>query len=338
MPLRPPKEAEMDKIRTVVVGAGYFAAEVHLPAMKANGDLDIVAICRRNVDLLKPVAERFGIPRMYGDYKEMIDKEKPDAVIVITSIAATAEVATYAMEKGIPTLLEKPPASTVEEARKLVEVADRTGTINIVAFNRRHALPIVRAKKLIDDEGLKIRTASAKMLRYRRFDKEFVSGTGIHSIDTLRYLAGDIVEVDTFTAPPSDKEGGSNAFVVLKYESGAHGVFSVNSVCGISYEAYEVHTEGSSMFIKLPQGGFGAEDCGFTYWRGPTYPLKSLNADMISPYVRPQMMTGIYEESAALVECIRENRKSPNDVLDGLKSMLVCDAIRKGGHQVVEKV
>lgn len=327
----------MDRIRTVVVGAGYFAEAVHLPAMKANSDFDIVAICRRNVDALKPVAERFNIPKTYGDYREMIDTEKPDAVVVITSIAATAEVASYALEAGIPTLLEKPPAASIDEAKKLAEVARRTGTINIVAFNRRHALPIMRAKKLLEDEGLPIRTASAKMLRYRRFDEKFVAGTGIHSIDTLRYLAGEIVEVNTFEAPGADKEGGSNAVVVLKYASGAQGVFTVNSVCGTSLESYEIHTQDSSMFITLPQGGFGAQGCGFEYFRGPTYPLKSMNSDMIPAYIPPQMMTGIYEESAALVECIRENKHSPNDIEDGLKSMLVCDAIGKGGHRLVEK-
>ncbi len=327
----------MDKIRTVVVGAGYFTTAVHLPAMKANGDLDIVAICRRSVDLLKPVAERFGIPRMYADYKEMIDKEKPDAVMVITSVAATKEVASYAMEKGIPTMLEKPPGKDVAEARQLVEVAKRTGTINVLAFNRRHALPIVRAKKLIDDEGKPIRTASARMLRYRRFDKSFVMGTGVHAIDTLRFLAGEIVRVDTVSGTPSEKEGGSNLYSILEYESGAVGVLAIQTVVGTSDERYEIHTEDTSMFITMPQGGFAATDSGFEYWRGPTYPMKSNNADMLSPYVRPEMMSGIYEESAALVECIRQKKHSPNNVEDGLKTMLVAEAIDKGGKQVVAK-
>jgi len=327
----------MDRIRTVVVGAGYFAKAVHLPAMKAIDDIEITAICRRNLDALKPVAAEFGIPNLYTDYREMIDEEKPDAVVVITSISATAEVAKYAMEKGIPTLLEKPPGKTVAEARELVEVAERTGTINIVAFNRRHSLPVVRAKKLLDDEGLPIRTASAKMLRYRRFDKGFVPGTGVHAIDTLRFLAGEIEEVETVDAPPSDKEGGANSFTLFKYECGAIGALSVHTVVGISYEGYDVHTEDGSLFITLPQGGFAGEECGFEYWRGPTYPLKSLNRDMIAQYVRPQMMTGIYEENTELVRCIRENRHSPNNVLDGLKTMLVADAIARGGRQKVEK-
>ncbi len=241
------------------------------------------------------------------------------------------------MEKGIPTLLEKPPAASIEEARKLVEVARRTGTINIVAFNRRHALPVTRAKALIDASGKPVRTCSSHMLRWRRFDPTFVAGTGIHSLDTLRYLGGDVVEVDTVHGKPSDKEGGSNVFSVLKYASGAVGLFSANTVAGTSDERYEVHTEDSSLFLTMPQGGFGMEIGGFEYWQGPTYPTKSLCKDMMKAYVSPHMMTGIYEEQVELVKCIRENRKSPNDVLEGLKTMLLADAIAKGGHQVVEK-
>lgn len=327
----------MDRIRTVVVGAGYFAQAVHLPAMQAIKDIEITAICRRNLEALRPLAAKFEIPKMYGDYREMIDTEKPDAVIVLTSISATAEVAVYAMERGIPTLIEKPPGKTLAEARNLVEVAERTGVINIVAFNRRHSLPIVRAKKLLDDEGLPIRSASAKMLRYRRFDDNFVEGTGVHAIDTLRFLAGGIDEVETVEAASSDKEGGANVFSILKYECGAIGALSIHTVVGTSYEGYDVHTEDGSLFVTLPQGGFAAGDCGFEYWRGPTYPLKSMNRDMISQYVQPQMMSGIYEENAEFVRCIRENRHSPNNVLDGLKTMLVADAIAKGGSRKVEK-
>ena len=163
------------------------------------------------------------------------------------------------------------------------------------------------------------------------------AGTGIHALDTLRYLGGDVVEVDTIHGKPSDKDGGANAFSVLKYDSGAVGLFSANTVAGTSDERYEVHTEDGSLFLTMPQGGFGMELGGFEYWQGPTYPTKSLCKDMMRPYVRPQMMTGIYEEQVELVKCIRENRKSPNDVLEGLKTMLLADAVAKGGHQVVEK-
>ncbi len=327
----------MDKIRTVVVGAGYFAQAEHLPAMKANADIEITAICRRNLEALKPVAAAFDIPGVYTDYREMIDREKPDAVMVITSVAATLEVSSYAMEKGIPTMLEKPPGRNVAEARALVEVARRTGTINVLAFNRRHALPVVRARKLIQDEGLPIRSVYCTMLRYRRFDKAFVMGTGVHGIDTMRYLAGEVKEVTTVEAPSSAQEGGANLYSILQFESGAVGCLSLHTVVGVSDERYEIHTEDRSLFLKVPQGGFATKDGGFTYWHGPIYPLKSSDSDMITPYLKPRMLTGIYEESAELVRCIRENTHSPNNVEDGLKTMLLAEAIAKGGHQKVEK-
>jgi len=237
------------------------------------------------------------------------------------------------MEAGIPTLLEKPPGKDSTEARKLVEVADRTGTLNIVAFNRRHSPRAGRAKEFL--AGRKIRTASARMLRFHRWEKGFVIGTAIHAIDTLRYLAGDVMEVDTVSGEASDGKGGTNLVSAFKYASGAVGQLTVQTACGVSDEQYEIHAEDVSAFIVMPQGGFSDAVGRFEFWQGPTYPLKSFNCDVPEPYRGPGMMDGIYDEDNDLVKHIRAGTRSPNDVHDALKTMLLAEAIAKGGRKKV---
>jgi predicted dehydrogenase len=325
----------MAKIRAGIIGAGYFAEAVHLPALSRNGDIEMVAICRRHEAPLKVTAAKYGIPKSYTDYREMLAKEKLDAAYVLVSIDMTCEVATATMEAGIPTLLEKPPGKNSAEARKLCQVADRTGTLNIVAFNRRHSPMVRRAKDMIGSR--KIRTASAKMLRFHRYEAEFVVGTGIHAIDTLRYLAGDVVEVETAAAEASDGKGGTNIVSVFHYASGAIGQLTIQTVSGVSDEQYEVHAQDASAFIVMPQGGFSDSVGRFEFWQGPTYPLKSYNCDVPDAYRGPGMMDGIFDEDADLVRHMRAGTRSANDVHDALKTVLVAEAIAKGGRQKVEK-
>ena len=325
----------MEKVRAGIIGAGYFAEAVHLPALSRNSDIQMVAICRRSEGPLKVTAAKYGIPKIYTDYREMIAKEKLDAAYVLVSVEKTLEVATATMEAGIPTLLEKPPGKDSAEARKLCEVADRTGTLNIVAFNRRHSPMARREKELLG--ARKIRTASARMLRYHRYEPEFTMGTAIHAMDTLRYLAGDVVEVESATGAATDGKGGTNVVAILHYESGAIGQLTVQTVSGVSYEDYEVHAEDASALIVMPQGGFGDEVGRLEFWQGPTFPLKSLNRDIPDVYRGPGMMDGIYDEDASLVKHMRAGTRSPNDVHDSLKTMLLAEAIAKGGRRKVEK-
>lgn len=325
----------MAKVRAGIIGAGYFAEAVHLPALSRNGDIEMAAICRRSEAPLKVTAAKYGIPKTYTDYREMIAKEKLDVVYVLVSVDQTLEVASATMEAGIPTLLEKPPGKNSKEARKLCEVADRTGTLNIVAFNRRHAPMLRRSKALLGDR--KIRTASARMLRYHRYEPEFSMGTGVHAMDALRFLAGDVDEVYSTRKQASDGKGGTNQVTVLHYASGALGQLTIETVCGVSHEDYEVHAEDVSVFITMPQGGFSDAVGSFEFWQGPTYPLKSFNRDIPEPYRGPGMMDGIFDEDADLVRHLRAGTRSPNDVHDGLKTMLLAEAIEKGGLQKVEK-
>jgi len=325
----------MDKIRAGIIGAGYFAEAVHLPALSRNPNVEMVAVCRRHEAPLKVTAAKYGIPRTYTDYREMIAKEKLDAAYVIVSIDKTLEVASATMEAGIPTLLEKPPGVNSAEARKLCEVADRTGTLNILAFNRRHSPLLRRAKDLMGQR--KLRMASARMLRYHRYEAEFVMGTAIHAIDSLRFLAGEVEEVDTVTAPATDAKGGTNVISLWKYASGAIGQLTVETVAGLMHEEYDLHAEDASVYVRLPRGGYSDLVGGIEFWQGSNYPLRSLETDIPESRRGPGVLDGIYDEDDELVKHIRAGTRSPNDVHDGLRTMLLAEAIVRGGRQKVEK-
>ncbi|MDA0712186.1 MAG: hypothetical protein O3B73_18460, partial [bacterium] len=85
-----------------------------------------------------------------------------------------------------------------------------------------------------------IRFVRASMLRHNRREREFVSGTGIHSLDALRFIAGDVRRAESFTQV-SDTPW---HHFVLHFESGALGAFDVLTTDGSVEERYEIYGEG----------------------------------------------------------------------------------------------
>ncbi len=124
----------MEKIRTGVVGVGFIGA-VHIEQLRRLGNVEVVAITEASGAEEK--AKAMFVPKAYNDYREMIDKENLDCIHICTPNATHFDIAMYAMEHGVNVVCEKPMTCSVEEARKLNEVAKEKGLINAMNFNCR---------------------------------------------------------------------------------------------------------------------------------------------------------------------------------------------------------
>ena len=74
-------------LKVGVIGAGGIARSVHLPSLNDLPDAEVVALCDLIEERATKQAERFGIPRTYTLYREMLDKEKLDAVFALVGAA-----------------------------------------------------------------------------------------------------------------------------------------------------------------------------------------------------------------------------------------------------------
>jgi|APSaa5957512535_1039671.scaffolds.fasta_scaffold04210_2 predicted dehydrogenase len=116
------------KARIAVIGAGWWATEYHIPFLKARqSDVDLVAVCRLGLDELEHVKQRFDIPFASESFLEVIEKTKPDGVIVSSPHVAHFEHALAALEAGAHVLIEKPMTVKAEDARKLETIAREKG-------------------------------------------------------------------------------------------------------------------------------------------------------------------------------------------------------------------
>jgi predicted dehydrogenase len=137
-----------------LVGFGFIAEKGHVPAYRARGDLDLVAV----VDVCEARRElaRRALPgaRIYADVASMLEAERAalDFVDVTAPPYAHAEVARAALESGLHVLCEKPMATSSAEARAMVADARRFRRVLFPSHNYKHA-PVIRAVRKILDEG-----------------------------------------------------------------------------------------------------------------------------------------------------------------------------------------
>src|SRR5262245_47343020 len=100
----------MSAVRLAVVGAGMFGRK-HIDTIRHEPLAELVAVA-------DPVA-----PADFQDYREMLDRVKPEGVVVATPNAAHVPVGLACVERRIPILVEKPLAETIEASTRLVEAA-----------------------------------------------------------------------------------------------------------------------------------------------------------------------------------------------------------------------
>jgi predicted dehydrogenase len=155
-------------------------------------------------------AARGGGARAVADYREVIGRPDVDAVVVSAPTPLHEEVAVAALSAGKHVLCEKPLAATGQACHRILEAARRTGRTLAVGFNHRY-LPPFRFLKDALDAGVIGRLAHVRALAGHAEVAEFraawmcvgaqagggaMMDLGVHMTDLVRFLAGEIAEVD----------------------------------------------------------------------------------------------------------------------------------------------
>ena len=124
----------MEPTRFGLVGTGYWAGEVHAPGLAANPDAELVGVWGRDPDKAKELAARHGA-RGYADVRALLDAV--DAVAFAVPPAVQADVALQAAAAGKHLFLEKPVATDLVAADRLLAAVEETGVSTVVFFTER---------------------------------------------------------------------------------------------------------------------------------------------------------------------------------------------------------
>lgn len=166
----------MTNVRIGVIGVGLIG-KIHLDLYAKIPDAEIVAVCDVNEKEAKKVAEQFGIPHVYTDYREMLDRDDIVAVDVCLHNNMHASMTIEAMKAGKHVYCEKPIAGTYYDGKRMVEAAEAYGKMLHVQLNSLFKTETKAAKQLIDAGELG-RLYHARANSYRRRNRPFVDGYG----------------------------------------------------------------------------------------------------------------------------------------------------------------
>jgi predicted dehydrogenase len=140
----------MTKVSMGIVGTGIIG-ELHALAFNRLPHAELVAVCDLDEARAKGVAETYSVKSVYTDYREMLDDPSIDAVSVVTPDFAHRDIAVAAAEAGKHLLIEKPLATTSEDAEAIVNAAETAGVTLMVDFHNRCNPPFVQAKARITE-------------------------------------------------------------------------------------------------------------------------------------------------------------------------------------------
>lgn len=143
--------SQQPKIKVAVIGGGNMGKN-HMRNYSLITEAVIVGLADIN-PAAKQLAEEYGAP-FYKDFRKMLDEVSPDAVSIVVPTPFHAEVATEVMSRGIHCLLEKPIASTVEEADELIELAKKQKVVFTVGHIEHYNPLVVELKKLLDADAI----------------------------------------------------------------------------------------------------------------------------------------------------------------------------------------
>ena len=123
-------------VRCAVIGTKNIAGQ-HIPVLQALPEAEVAALCDIDVEALNETSRRFGIEQTFTSVDDLQAWGEFDAVYVLVSVLAVAEVAERFIRAGIPTFLEKPPGLYSSDTERLAEAVRETGTTAMVGLNRR---------------------------------------------------------------------------------------------------------------------------------------------------------------------------------------------------------
>lgn len=247
------------KVKVAVIGGGNMGLN-HIRKYSELMDVDLVAV----VDIspsIKQVAELYNT-KFYTDYKEMLDKEKPDAISVVVPTPFHYEVTKEVLNRKIHCLLEKPIASSVKEGIELRELAKNNNVVFTIGHIEHYNPLVVKLKELIDSGALgDIISISCK--RVGGFPPiepktDVIVDLAVHDVGIISYLLGSNPKnIQSHGSKTLHSSLVDSAEILLGYGC-ASGIIQVNWVTPIKVR--NISVTGSKGYVE---GNYLTQDLNF---------------------------------------------------------------------------
>jgi len=342
------------KTRIAVAGAGQVGSR-HIEIISGSGQLQLSGIV--DPALAYERGEVRGVP-VYESLAELFAKDRPDGVVIATPHRLHVEQGLECIAAGVPALIEKPVAHSVEAGLRLCEAAEAADVPILVGHHRRHSAIMAKAVEITDSGVLgPIVAVMGSFLLYKAESEHYYDGLHawrrevgggpllinmIHEVGNLRALCGEIEAVQAFSSNANRHFAVEDtAAIALRFAGGALGTFILSDTAA-SDHSWE-HTVGEDLSFD----GAHADDVDCYHLTGalgslsiPTMRLRCFRDPADRSWHKPLERSAVAVEIADPLErqmehfgeVVRGAAKPLVSARDGLQNLRVVEAIIKAAR------
>ena len=230
-------------VRLCMIGAGGHASKQMYPCFYQLKNVAIVANCDLDLERASRVGLQHGVSRQYSDWREMLNQEQPDGVMVCIGDTMHAQLAQDIMRAGYHVYVEKPHAPNAAASLAMLQCSEETGKLCMGAYKKRYTPAFLKAQQIYSQDSfgdICLVQAYRAMGGNDRQDGGFHWQWGCHIIDSMTWIGGPVQSVHAI----KNKNDYRATCINLQYVSGAVGNLIMASPGG-NWE--EVRVLGSGM-------------------------------------------------------------------------------------------
>jgi len=326
-----------EEIRIGLVGCGLVAQHVHLPVLKGLPGVRVTALAEADPERLSAAAAQAPGAATFADWRALMEETDVDAVVVCLPPALHAVAAVAAFAEGRHVYLEKPLASSLDEAAAILDAWREAGTVGMVGFNFRFEPQVEDARRRLQEGAIGAPIGVRTSFTLAPHDvpawkRDRVQGGGVlldlasHHADLSAFLFGLGVEDVTADAGAL---GGTHAAVQFTLTGGVP-VQTLVSLGTVEEHRIEVYgTTGKLTIDRIEQTvvGFTPATLDGTRARRIGRALGGLDPRQLlrSPGAGPSFARAL----GHFAQAIRGAPFIGPDLLDGARSLAVIEAAER---------
>jgi len=279
----------MANLRYAVFGTGFWS-QFQIAAWNEVGGVDLVALYNRTVARAEKVAEKFGVPHVYGDPEELLQNEQIDFMDIITEIDAHAPLVFLAAKYKVPVICQKPMAPDLQTAEQMVAACQEAGVPFFVHENSRWHTHIRSVKEalLSGDIGTPFRARIELISGFPAFRNQpllrtlqhfIIADMGSHLLDVSRFLFGEAERLYCQTQQVhTDIAGEDVATILLQMQNG------VEVLVRLAYVENYIEHDSFPQTTMFVEGSRGSLELAPGSWLRVTNERGTLSRKVVSPH------------------------------------------------------
>jgi len=308
----------MKKLGVAVLGVGFWGRN-HARVLNELPNTELLAVCDMDSTRAQTVAEKFGV-EAYTNSKQLLKRKDVEAVSICTWSTNLAVETARALKAEKHVLVEKPMASTLRQAKKILDLARRKERHLMVGFLERFNPGVQRFKVALEkgEIGDLVSATARRVTKWpeRIGDVGVVKDTAIHDIDIMRYLFGeDPVAVYAMAGNLKHARFEDYAQIMLSFRGGKTAFIEANWLT--PYKIRSLIATGSEAIMSL------------------NYLTQEITIETAGQTLTPRYE---WEEPLKLelqhfANCVLNNEEPLVTSVDGLKALVIAEAALKSASK-----